>query len=169
VANTETRIYTTEHAILGRTGAPSDTLAPGGHTLYDEDNDAHKAIKADIDSGRAPHLRIEKVDLDAEQRNEKARQKLLGELEDLSGPGPTAQDKELARARSELSDDGGGGAEDPDGSGGGGEFNPEENSVADVLEHLKGSDDAEVERVKSLEAASSRSSKQVADFEKKTD
>lgn len=166
----ETRIYTTEHAMLGRSGAPSDTLEPGGYTLFDKDNDAHKAIKADIDAGRAEHLRIEEVDLEAEQRNEKARQKLLAELDAVgSEPQPTEQDKQLADARAEITGDGGGGAENPEGNEGGaaGEFNPEENKVEDVLAYLQDASPEEVARVKELESASSRKSKQVADFEPK--
>ena len=144
---TETRIVTSEHAILSYTGAPSATLAPGEHVVFDPDNDAHKAIKAEIDAGRASHLSIVEVDTEAEQANKEETDRLIAELEERQ-----RQENEAAMAKARV-------------AAGQGQYNPEEYNVSDVLDYLRQASPEEVERVQALEARSDRASKQIADFE----
>lgn len=159
----EKRIYADEHVMLGHTGAPSDVLAPGDHVVFDEDAASHNDIEREIKAGRLGHLRIEEVDLDSERESQAATEEAL---EQLSADDKARQDNlddHKAAAMSGKGDTSGTTA--PDTSEG--QFNPEEHNVADVLDYLQSAPPEEVDRVKSLEASSSRDSTQVANFESK--
>jgi hypothetical protein len=63
----EKRIVATGHAIVSEgIGAPSRTMAPGASFVIDEDNDTHKAIIQEIESGREANLEIQEVDVSDE-------------------------------------------------------------------------------------------------------
>jgi ribosomal 50S subunit-recycling heat shock protein len=63
----EKRIVATGHAIVSQgIGAPSRTLAPGDHIVIEEDNDTHKSIIQEIESGRETNLEVQEVDVSDE-------------------------------------------------------------------------------------------------------
>lgn len=62
-------IQSSEHAIIGRSGSPADTVEPGGRVLLDEDVESHKFLKAQIEAGAEgyEHLSLVEVDPKAEK------------------------------------------------------------------------------------------------------
>src|SRR4051794_13662143 len=63
----EKRIVATGHAIVSEgIGAPSRTLAPGEHIVFDENNETHKAIVREIEAGRENSLELQEVNVSDE-------------------------------------------------------------------------------------------------------
>jgi type IV secretory pathway VirB10-like protein len=60
----EKRIVATGHAIVSEgIAVPSRTLAPGEYIVVDEDNDTHKSIIREIESGREANLELQEVNV----------------------------------------------------------------------------------------------------------
>lgn len=147
---TEKRIVATGHAIVGgAAGSPSTVLAPGKYVVFQEGDKTHKAIEREIANGTATSLEIQEVDLDDERESKQAQEELEQKLaaEEAERQSTTEQAARVAAGE--------------------GNYNPEEHTVAEVLEYLKQASPEEVKRVQELEAASERGSKQVSDFEPK--
>lgn len=148
-ATKEKRFVATGHVMVGFTRGQSVRLAPGEHVVFNEDLPSHQTIKREIASGANDRLELVEVDLDEEQARKQAQQDLEAQL---AAEAEEARQRDLEASRV---------------AAGEGTFNPEEHNVADVLDYLRQASPDEVERVKTLEAASDRASKQVADFELK--
>jgi hypothetical protein len=146
---TEKRIVATGFAVVGTTGQPSSTLAAGEYIVFQKGNAAHEAIAREIATGRKANVGIQEVDLGEEAAAEEAR--TLSETDVAEEQARQLEDR-VRKAQIKAGE---------------GVFNPEENTVADVLAYLKQATPEEVRRVQTLEAASERKSKQVADFEAK--
>jgi transcriptional regulator with GAF, ATPase, and Fis domain len=94
-----TYIVTSRHVIIGHTGAPSETLAPGGRVVFDEEAGSHKFLRAQIEAGNPDyaHLSIVEVDREAEAKQSEEREKLLAKAEEIAAE----QRQEEARALQE--------------------------------------------------------------------
>lgn len=137
-----------DYMIVGNTGGPSDVLSPGDRLAYDEDLASHKQIAREVAAGASNGLRLIEVDPEQEKAAEAEKAEQLEEAEQIAAK-QRQEEADAERERLEAAASG---------------FNPEEHNVAEVVDHLKASSSDEVARVKELEAASSRDSKQVADF-----
>jgi hypothetical protein len=79
-------ITTTQHAMIGRHGAPTDVLAPGKRTEFDEENDSHKYLLAQIEAGNPAyeHLSVVEVDVKAEGDQKKQLEEQLAEADKIA-------------------------------------------------------------------------------------
>jgi phosphoribosylformylglycinamidine (FGAM) synthase PurS component len=147
---TEKRIVATGFAIVSNMGGPSDSLGPGDFVVFDEENVSHKAIEKEIASGKVASLVIEEVDTDEEQQ---AKEDLTVFQEELEHAQARAEAEEVRQAQIQAGE---------------GLFDPSTQTVAQVLEYMRQASPEEAERVQRMEAATDRNSKQVADFEAKS-
>jgi hypothetical protein len=90
-------IQSSEHTIVGRSGQPADTLAPGGRTLFDENAASHKFLQQVIEAGDPDyaHLSLVEVDQKAEQAQQEELQEKLAEAEQIAA---AARDEQLQAA-----------------------------------------------------------------------
>lgn len=139
-------IRATGHIMVGNSGGPSDVLAPGERVRFNKDLDSHKSIVGEIADGRV-EAEIVDIDLEAEKASEKEREELLKQAEEIAAR--AAQEQAAAAAGAST-------------------YDPSGENVADVITYLKTASPEEVARVQELEAASERSSTQIADFKPKT-
>lgn len=70
-------LQATGHVVVGRSGGPSDSLAPGERVRLDEENDAHKGILQEIEEGRNSVLELVEVDLESERKQQGEQEEML--------------------------------------------------------------------------------------------
>lgn len=149
MSNKQKRIVATGYAIVSNMGGPSDSLGPGDHVVFDEDNASHKAIEAEIKEGKTTVLEIQQVDVDQERASQVESDLHFDEVRQSEA---IARSEEVREAQIKAGE---------------GVFDPSTQPVTEVLAYLRQADPEEVERVQRLEAVTDRDSKQVADFEPK--
>lgn len=81
-----TYIQSDAHAMVGRTGGPTDILSPGERVLFEEDLDSHAEISRAIEAGDPAyaHLKMVDVDLSAEQAAEEERTEMLAKASEIA-------------------------------------------------------------------------------------
>lgn len=103
-------IQTSEHVIIGQSGAAAATLAPGERVAFNEEAESHKEIARGIESGDADyeHLSIVDIDVKDEKKQEEEQAKMLEKAEKIAAK---QRDEELQEAtdqedaRSEAQED----------------------------------------------------------------
>ena len=95
-------IVTSQHAIVGETGAPSATLAPGDRVPFNPDSDSHKYLERQIESGDPAyaHLSVVEIDHDAEAKAEEEKAEMLAKAEKIAAK-QREQDAQAALERQE--------------------------------------------------------------------
>jgi hypothetical protein len=94
-------ITTSQHAMVGHTGAPTEILAPGERVPFDEEADSHKFLLAQIESGNPAysHLSVVEVSHEDEEKQKKELEEKLEEAEKIAAE----QRQEEARKAGEES------------------------------------------------------------------
>lgn len=149
MANKITYIRAKGYAMVGNTGSPSSTLAPGDRIRFNKNLDSHLFIQGQLAAGEEPEtslLEIVEVDPEVERKQEAERDEALAEAEKIAAQ---ARQEQVARERQLAGE---------------GSFDPSGHNVTDVMEYLRGASPGEVERVQGLESDSDRDSKQIAGF-----
>jgi len=79
-------ITTSEHAMIGHSGSPTDVLAPGERTLLDEEAASHKYLLAQIEAGNPEyaHLSVVEISHEEEAKAEEERKELLAKAEKIA-------------------------------------------------------------------------------------
>lgn len=149
------RIVALGYVIVANTGTGSSSLSPGGgpgegYVVFNEDDPAHKAVEQEIEAGRLEGvLEIQEVDVEQERAQQVEADLHFDEVRQAEA---IAQAEEVREAQIKAGE---------------GIFDPSTQPVSEVMAYLRNADPEEAERVKRLEAATDRNSKQVADFEPK--
>lgn len=149
---TVTYIESTGYGIIGNSGGPSDIVNPGDRVRFNKDLASHKEIQDQIDAGHESysHLRIIEVDPEAERAAEKERKELLKKAEKIAADQRQEEARQSQRTAGE------------------GQFDPEGQTVDEVVDYLKQASPDEVQRVKQAEA-DGKDRSTIADFEPKSD
>lgn len=97
-------IQSSEHAIIGRSGSPAETVEPGGRVLLDEDVESHKFLKAQIEAGAEgyEHLSLVEVDPKAEKAQKEEFDK---QQEKAAKIAAKARDEQLQADAGEAADE----------------------------------------------------------------
>jgi hypothetical protein len=87
-------IQSSEHAIIGSSGSPAETVAPGERVLLNEEVASHKLLVTQIEAGdpSVSHLSIVEVDADAERKQQEEQQEQLAKAEEIAAK---ARDEQL--------------------------------------------------------------------------
>jgi len=97
-------IQTSEHAIIGESGAAAATLAPGERVPFNEEADSHKEIERGIEAGdeACAHLSIVEVDPKDEKKQEEELAKQLEKAEKVVAKEQAKEDKAQAKEEAKV-------------------------------------------------------------------
>jgi transcriptional regulator with GAF, ATPase, and Fis domain len=98
---TQQYIVASEHTVVGRTGGPSDTLAPGERVLVDPEAASHKFLVAQLEAGDPAysHLSLVDVSYEDEAKQNQEREEQLAKAAKIAAE---AREEELKQEQEDL-------------------------------------------------------------------
>jgi transcriptional regulator with GAF, ATPase, and Fis domain len=103
---TQQYIVASEHTVVGRTGGPSDTLAPGERVLVDPEAASHKFLVAQLEAGDPAysHLSLVDVSYEDEAKQNQEREEQLAKAAKIAAEAREEELKQAQEAQQEQED-----------------------------------------------------------------